>query len=910
MKPRRGQAARIIIESLHQLGRIAVLLVTLALALFGLFAYRLSQGPIEVPKLASYLATRLTGEGINVNVANAELAWAGYHKGGAVPLVLRLANINVTTASGGALVQIPAANLTLPVADLFGGRRPVLLNGMGATFPGGDVPVSWYANLWPGPGFTFLHGVVYVTVGTGRIGLGKNSVALSAAHFVLSVLQNGDIDVTNGMAQFSQHGQSLPHLAFGFHAHLERQWLGRLDVRLDTVHAQDLPAFWPSDLLPNTRKWVTRNITSGSAHDAHFTVEMTADGDLSHFRLENAQGQFRGDNLTLTWLHGAAPIEHLNGIFAMPDIHRAVVTASSGEIGGVSLKNGSLVIRDLTAKDQFGDLQLNLSGRVQDVLAILGAPPLNLLDTIPPEIRGATGAAQGDITATIPFKNNLNIADVALNVHANLTAVHMATPIPGVTFTNGKVDLVTDGHTLHAAATADFAGKPARITMDQNFLKNGNEILEIRGTAGPVLWHAFRLSTPSNVSLAATGYAPFEFSVNGPSNGQQKAVLTADLTQVGLALPLLGWTKSPGSTGNLAARFTLNNGSLVNIQNLNMEGPGFSLKGHSQGRLFMLDEAHIGRSKASGTLSAPASPGAPWVFRASGAVLDLRQESWTDSAGKKSSTSAPTTSTPVAPGPLWQASLAFKKLYISKPPAPGFVNFSLTASGQGYKLVQADGTAQGTSMTLKPHSAMLHSLTIKSDDAGMLLRALDIYGGMRGGRLSLQASYGSGPAHGVVKLFQGRLVDAPGFTKVLQEATLYGVAEAISGPGLLIDHATIPFLFDGSVLTLQGADAYSESLGFTASGTVNTSTNMCNLDTTIVPAYALNALPGKIPLLGHLFSAEKGGGLIAMRVHVQGPLYNPQISVNPLSALTPGFLRGIFGLGEAPPKGAGSTQKK
>jgi hypothetical protein len=29
---------------------------------------------------------------------------------------------------------------------------------------------------------------------------------------------------------------------------------------------------------------------------------------------------------------------------------------------------------------------------------------------------------------------------------------------------------------------------------------------------------------------------------------------------------------------------------------------------------------------------------------------------------------------------------------------------------------------------------------------------------------------------------------------------------------------------------------------------------------------------------------------------VRGPLDNPEISVNPLSALTPGFLRGLFGL--------------
>ncbi|MDE2238400.1 MAG: hypothetical protein KGJ73_00545, partial [Rhodospirillales bacterium] len=282
MKPRRGQAAWIVVEALHQLGRIAMLLLLLVMAIVGMFAYGLSKGPLEVPKLASYLASRVTGEGVEVHVAKAELAWAGYHRGGAMPLVLRLGNIKMQTASGGTLADIPYADLSLPVADLFGGRQPVLLSGTGATFPGGDVPVSWYANLWPGAGFTLQHGAVYVAIGAGSIGRGKDTVALSAAHFDLSVASNGSVNVTNGMAQFAQRGRSAPLLTFSFQAHRDRLWLGRLSIRVDMVHAADLPDFWPPDVLPDTRRWVTRNITGGTAHDAQFTFDMSTNGDLSH----------------------------------------------------------------------------------------------------------------------------------------------------------------------------------------------------------------------------------------------------------------------------------------------------------------------------------------------------------------------------------------------------------------------------------------------------------------------------------------------------------------------------------------------------------------------------------------------------------------------------------------------------
>jgi hypothetical protein len=67
----------------------------------------------------------------------------------------------------------------------------------------------------------------------------------------------------------------------------------------------------------------------------------------------------------------------------------------------------------------------------------------------------------------------------------------------------------------------------------------------------------------------------------------------------------------------------------------------------------------------------------------------------------------------------------------------------------------------------------------------------------------------------------------------------------------------------------------------------------------------VNALLGKIPVIGHLFTAEKGGGLFAVRAKITGKLTNPNVSVNPLSALTPGVFRDVFGMGGA----AGSISK-
>ena len=40
----------------------------------------------------------------------------------------------------------------------------------------------------------------------------------------------------------------------------------------------------------------------------------------------------------------------------------------------------------------------------------------------------------------------------------------------------------------------------------------------------------------------------------------------------------------------------------------------------------------------------------------------------------------------------------------------------------------------------------------------------------------------------------------------------------------------------------------------------------------------------------------EGEGFVAVVYGIDGRLSDPQVSVNPLSVLTPGFLRGIFGI--------------
>lgn len=889
MKSRKGQATRAGLLILHQLGHIAMLLILLALIVFALLGFRFSRGPVEVPRLASWFATHMTGEGINVRVNSAELAWAGYHSGGNVPFILKLAGIEVRTQSGAVLSEVPAAVLSLPVVDIFGGRKPITLDGKGATFPDSDVPVSWYAKLWPGAGFTLTRSDVHVEIGAGRIGKGDNAVVLHHAGFVLSVLHDGSVQVADGQAQMAQSGDSAPKLTFSFQGQYHHRWQGLLDASVDKVWAQDLPFYWPTSLMPNTRHWITNHVTSGSAQNGHFTFGLSADENLSHFHMKCLSGQFSISDLSVIWLKDAPPLAHLNGLLTVPAPDTELITASGGDVGGIKVQNGSMKISGPSEKEQSGLLKAKLAGSVQNMLAVLAVPSLNILHHAPPEVSRATGMVEASLTADIPFKKDLKKNEIAIQAQAQLSQLWMPTAFTGLAFSNGEMTLSSNGHMFSGTARANLAGYPVDVAITQDLSKpDGYGEFTVRGGAGFALWRAAGLKLPY---IDMQGEAPFTLKVRGTSSRQQ-ADLSLDLTPVSLAVPIFGWTKQAGDPGRLNADFILHNQQIVTIQQIDIQAPALLITGQGTGNSLILQQARIGRNQISGTITRPAVRGMPWVVQGGGAVLDLRLKSLTGQAGKQ--ISQPEATVKTRP---WQVNLAFVKVYMAQSPALPLINARLTAVGNAGKVINANFVARGVNAVIGSSVDGRQRLSLQADDAGALLNALGVYKGINGGTLDLQAVFGNGPMQGILKLSDIRLLHAPGFIKIMQAATLYGVAEALSGPGLLLNHTSIPFTLTQDELYLHGADTYSEALGFTASGTISLVNDTCNLETTIIPAYALNSFLGRIPLIGHLFTAEKGGGLFAMRAHVHGKINDPEVSVNPISVFLPGFLRGIFGLG-------------
>ena len=149
-------------------------------------------------------------------------------------------------------------------------------------------------------------------------------------------------------------------------------------------------------------------------------------------------------------------------------------------------------------------------------------------------------------------------------------------------------------------------------------------------------------------------------------------------------------------------------------------------------------------------------------------------------------------------------------------------------------------------------------------------------------------------AKGKLVARQFQVLDAPLLARLLTVASLTGIVNLLGGEGIAFEQLDAPFVVRDDLLQFDQGRMYGSQLGLTFQGSLDLAADTMDLDGTIVPLYGINWTIGQIPIIGQLLRGSKGEGAFAATYSMRGPLNEPKISVNPLSALAPGFLRELF----------------
>ena len=768
-----------------------------------------------------------------------------------------------------------------------------------------DAPLRVDASLDLTPSLVPEAGRLTVRVGEGSAMVGSSRVAIRSATFALDGSANA-VTLRTGRVVVVGHpggdptvlgvtGTLVPHAG---------RYDADIGLTLDQVAFADLGQLWPSAIAPGARAWVVENVPAGVGRNARVTAALSTDAAFSDVVLRTISGKLDGDGLTVHWLRPVPPIEDGTAQLRIVDPDTIDIAVASGrqKVGtraALALRNGLVRITRLSKQDQFLAVRGDASGSVPDVIALLKEPRLGLLDKHPVELRDPAGTAAISLKINLPLAEQVQASDVTVRALAHVTGLHLGGLVAGRDIDQGIVDLDATAEAMTVKGQAQIAGIAFQVDGSIDFGTGPpNQVIQrmtVTGRPG-----AGQLAA-AGIDLGGTvlGQIPVKAVYAQRRMGDAEVALDADLTPVTLAMPPIGWRKPIGVPAHASGTVLIHRDKLVGIDRILINGDAINVHGSigaANGQIVSarIDNSVFGRNQLHGTVSLV--PGQPIQATLAGPSIDLSPRLTAKSAARDPTTPEPST------GPAWAVDARFDRVFLAG---------GLTATGIVAR-VENDGKltrvlrVTGQTGDAAPFTADLapqaggRRLSITAADAGVVLQGLDIVRTMRSGSLTIRGTYddtiASHPLTGAAEIEQFRVQEAEGLAKLLQAMTLYGLVDVMRGPGIGFSRLIAPFRFEDEVLTLNNARAFSSSLGLTAKGRLDLAAERIDVEGTIVPAYFFNSLLGNLPIVGKLFSPEQGGGVFSARYSLRGKLADPSVSLNPLSALTPGFLREIFGL--------------
>ncbi|OSP56232.1 AsmA-like C-terminal region-containing protein [Pseudoruegeria sp. SK021] len=660
-----------------------------------------------------------------------------------------------------------------------------------------------------------------------------------------------------------------------------------LDLSVQEADRAALLALWPPALKPGTRGWLTKNIHRGTLTDVHVALRSRDSGNPTvgaTFRFKDAEVQ------PVTRM---PPLRNGQGFGEITNnrLSIAVDSANLGpdEGGDIQLTNGLMQIEDLRVPDTEAQISFDAVGESATVLGFLSgatfadpsAPPQTSTGQFSPA--DATGTIALTTRLRVPLERGTKGEDIGVAATGTLVGFTNDTIVPGKDLVAGVLAIdatstrvqVTGPVTLNdLPLSIDFARAIGPAAADQP-----GSVVTVKTPLTAALVKEFRVPLPQG---AVSGAGRITAVITSQPNTRPMLELTGDLTGNALSIPSLGIATSRTSGGSLRVEGQL--GARTSLSKIDLRTPGLTLAASAElpgqdqggtaggGGALSFQRLQIGRwLDAPGRVGAGTGGSAGPVVLTSGTV-DLRYAPFGKSKG--------------AAGARPPVTLDLDRLVISDDIALTGVRGALTAGGAGDLTAAVNGKAQ---VAVRVDGAATGgAIQITSADAGAVFAAAGIFANARGGTLNLRLDPqpGAGMYHGTLRVQHTSLRESPTITELLSAISVVGAIEQMSGEGITFSDVRSNFDMAPGRIKIQSASAEGPSLGLSMDGAVDLVGKTVDLQGVVSPIYFLNQLGS--------FMTRRGEGLLGVSYTLRGPMAKPKVAVNPLSMLTPGFLREIF----------------
>ena len=673
---------------------------------------------------------------------------------------------------------------------------------------------------------------------------------------------------------------------------------------------------WPEHIAPPARTYLVDQLRRGRIDSLDVRVKMSGTELAAATRGDPAPDDsvridFHVSDAAIDVSADAPPVTKGNVVGVITGRSTTVrnVTAEvHGPDGrGLAITDGSFVIPKLTPDRVVAQIGMRLAGGADGMASVLQAKLFKSVMSVDLDTATIKGSADLRVDFPLDLKHIPDLPDLPVTLTGTLSDLSVDKVMGKDRLEAGKFSLSYDRGAFALKGDGRVAGAPISVDLRQPKVGQPGEAVvnlslddAVRGRRG----------LPTAPQLTGTIPVRAVVPIGRPGTAKPPIKVEADLAKAAIDGLLPGVTKPAGKPGRLT--FTLvDSGQTLELRDFAFDAGPATARGSvaitPDGGLERADLTSVKLSPGDDLRVSLDRSGSGYKVVVRGAVVDarpfLKSLGGPDSKGGKEAR---------------ETNPKDIEADIQLPIVTGFNDEALTSAklqlslhGKTLRAATIAGRFRSApfAATVTRGERGVPTLAVDSADAGATLRFVDVYRRMYGGRLNAGIGLNDGPQSGVVQIRDFTLRNEPALSSIMAQGPEPADTDAARGrriaPGraagdVTFDRMRANFVRTGTRVDFSDAAISNAAMGFTLSGWLDTGRERTDMNGTFVPLYGLNNVAAQLPLLGPLLGGGHNEGLFAVNFRVVGKLGAPDVSVNPLSAIAPGFLRKLFSAGGGP----------
>ena len=654
-------------------------------------------------------------------------------------------------------------------------------------------------------------------------------------------------------------------------------WVVDISAAIPKVTHAELMDLWPIKAGAKTRRWLAENVREADYGDLAISYGSTIQTPSQIALTANiANGHF-------TYAKNMSPAQQVNGTLALtgPRFEAFADTGFiyAGSTKAIDASGTRFVVDDVTNPDAMAHVTIDGSGELQAVLPLLEQlPGLSDDGTDISKLAEGQSSFQGDLSFPIgrkPLPNDFIYSFTGLVDDASSSEL-----ISGHEVTAKVLQVTADNSGVVIQGPAEIDGVGLNAIWNSVPGKNGEGYSALTGQIelSQDFVEQFGLGLPEGTVI---GQGTGNLFLDMPKGESPSFDIVSNLEGVGFDLGFVGWTKSEKTKGDLHASGTL--GQPVSVDLLEITAPGLEALGrvsmNEDGSLQAVEfeKLRLGSWLNSSVRIQGNGAGQPSDLHLTGGFVDI--QSLTEATGGIGGETGKQVQGQVFANDLE----LYVSDFLSLRDFNGAFDLGRNLHGQ-FTGVLNDAVEIGGAISSDASGQRV--ITATAEDAGAVLSALGLLEQAAQGSIIAELTEKSDGYGGRFTAKDVRLLNMPLLADLLNAVSIVGLLDQLSFDGIGFSEVEGEFYFTENEFILTRASATGPSIGLSLDGTYDFENDMLDLQGVLTPVYLVNGI-------GELFT-RKGEGVIGFNFNVTGKSDDPDISINPLSALTPSFFRELF----------------